>query len=102
MDRENADREPADLALVEAVRANAPSGPTLVSVCITCRTADGATVVGPDMFDAGNEFELVRALRTRIGQRCARDAQPGAEAGGACSPSAAQYASHVRLEPLSA
>ena len=51
MDRENADREPADLALVETLRADAPSGPTLVSVCITCKTADGATV-GPDMFEA--------------------------------------------------
>ena len=52
MDRENADREPAGLALAEAARANAPSGPTLVSVCITCKSADGATVVGPDMFKA--------------------------------------------------
>jgi predicted metal-binding protein len=52
MDRENADREPSDLALVETARANAPSGPTLVSVCITCRTADGGTVVGPDMFES--------------------------------------------------
>lgn len=51
MDRENADREPADLALVETVCADAPSGPTLVSVCITCKTADGATV-GPDMFES--------------------------------------------------
>ena len=52
MDRENADREPAGLALVEAARVNAPSGPTLVSVCITCRTADGDAVVGPDMFES--------------------------------------------------
>ena len=52
MDRENADRDPADLALIEAARASAPSGPTLVSVCITCKSADGATVVGPDMFEA--------------------------------------------------
>jgi hypothetical protein len=52
MDRENADRELADLALAEAVRANAPSGPTLVSVCITCKSADGVTVVGPDMFES--------------------------------------------------
>jgi predicted metal-binding protein len=52
MDRENAAQNSADLALVEAARANAPSGSTLVSVCITCRTADGATVVGPDMFES--------------------------------------------------
>lgn len=52
MDREKADQNPADLALVEAVRANAPSGLTFVSVCVTCKTADGATVVGPDMFES--------------------------------------------------
>lgn len=52
MDREKADQDPADLALVEAVRASAPSGPTLVSVCITCKTADGGAVVGPDMFQS--------------------------------------------------
>ena len=52
MDRENADREPADLTLVEPSRANAPSGVTVVSVCITCKTADGAIVVGPDMFES--------------------------------------------------
>lgn len=52
MDREKADRNSADLALVEAARANAPSDPTLVSVCITCRAADGATLIGQDMFDS--------------------------------------------------
>src|SRR5258708_39956269 len=52
MDRENADGEPADLKLVEPSRANAPSGVTVVSVCITCKTADGAIVVGPDMFES--------------------------------------------------
>ena len=52
MDRENADREPAELTLVEPWRANAPSGVTVVSVCITCKTADGAIVVGPDMFES--------------------------------------------------
>jgi predicted metal-binding protein len=52
MDRENADQNPADLALVETACTDAPSGPTLVSVCITCKTADGATVVGPDMFES--------------------------------------------------
>ena len=52
MDRENADREPAELALDEAARANAPSSPTVVSVCITCKTADGGAVVGPDMFES--------------------------------------------------
>ena len=52
MDRKNADRESADVALAEAVRDHAPGGPTLVSVCITCKTADGGTVVGPDMFES--------------------------------------------------
>lgn len=52
MDRENAGRDSADLAPVQAARANVPTGPTLVSVCITCRTADGGAVVGPDMFES--------------------------------------------------
>ena len=52
MDRESADRNSADVALVEAVRANAPNGPIFVSVCITCKTADGGAVVGPDMFES--------------------------------------------------
>jgi predicted metal-binding protein len=52
MDRKDADRESADLALVEPSRVNAPDGPIVVSVCITCKTADGGTVVGPDMFES--------------------------------------------------
>jgi predicted metal-binding protein len=52
MDRKNADRDSADLALVEAVRANVPDGPVVVSVCVTCKTADGAAVLGPDMFES--------------------------------------------------
>ncbi|WFU15403.1 DUF1636 domain-containing protein [Bradyrhizobium sp. CB3481] len=52
MDREKAEQNPADLALAEAARVNAPNGPTFVSVCITCKTADGGAVVGPDMFEA--------------------------------------------------
>ena len=52
MDREKAEQNPADLALVEAVRVNVPIGPTFVSVCITCKAADGGAVVGPDMFEA--------------------------------------------------
>ena len=43
------------------IRTNVPDGqlapglsrsPVLVSVCITCKTADGGAVVGPDMFAA--------------------------------------------------
>ena len=52
MDRENAGRNSADLALVEAARTKVPSGPIVVSVCITCKTGDGGTVVGPDMFES--------------------------------------------------
>jgi predicted metal-binding protein len=52
MDRESADRDSADIALVEAVCGNAPSSPTFVSVCITCRTADGGAVVGPEVFES--------------------------------------------------
>ena len=52
MDRENADRDSADLALVEAARAKVPSGPIVVSVCVTCKTADSGAVVGPDMFES--------------------------------------------------
>jgi predicted metal-binding protein len=40
------------VASAEVVRVHAPSGPTLVSVCITCKTADDGIVVGPDMFEA--------------------------------------------------
>ena len=52
MDREGADRDSAGVALMEAVRVHAPSGATLVSVCITCKTADGGAVVGPEMFES--------------------------------------------------
>ena len=52
MDRDSADETPAHLTLVEPARADAPSGPVIVSVCITCKTADGGTVVGPAMFAA--------------------------------------------------
>jgi predicted metal-binding protein len=52
MDRKDADRESAGLALVEPLRGNAPDGPIVVSVCVTCKTADGGTVVGPDMFES--------------------------------------------------
>jgi predicted metal-binding protein len=52
MDRKNADRESDDLTLVEPSRANVPGGPTVVGVCVTCKTADGGTVVGPDMFES--------------------------------------------------
>ena len=52
MDRESVDPESDELTLVEAARANSPSTPIVVSVCVTCKTADGGTVVGPDMFES--------------------------------------------------
>jgi predicted metal-binding protein len=56
MDREDAkkaDRQESDeLNLIEPERDVAPVGPVVVSVCTTCRTADGGAVVGPDMFAA--------------------------------------------------
>ena len=52
MDRESADPESAELALVEAARGNSPSTPIVVSVCVTCKIADGGIVVGPDMFES--------------------------------------------------
>lgn len=52
MDRKSADRESADLTWIEPARANVPDGPIVVSVCITCKTADDGTVVGPDMFES--------------------------------------------------
>jgi predicted metal-binding protein len=52
MDRESAGRDSADLALVEAARTKVPSGPIVVSVCVTCKTADSGTVVGPDMLES--------------------------------------------------
>ena len=45
------DRETTDLTSDEFAVAAAPGSPTIVSVCITCKTADGV-LVGPDMFDA--------------------------------------------------
>jgi predicted metal-binding protein len=52
MDRENADEASTDSTLAEPPRAYAPSGPVIVSVCITCKTADSGEVVGPEMLAA--------------------------------------------------
>lgn len=50
MDRKSPDRESAGLALIG--HGNAPVGPIVVSVCITCKPVDGGAAVGPDMFDS--------------------------------------------------
>ena len=57
MDRDNADRlssdsQSSDSMRVEVPSSNLPASPVIVSVCTTCKTADGGTVVGPDMFAA--------------------------------------------------
>jgi predicted metal-binding protein len=56
MDRDSA-LEPSELTVVEpapaqALTSHAPSAPVVVSVCTTCKSADGDVVVGPDMFAA--------------------------------------------------
>jgi predicted metal-binding protein len=52
MDRDSADQPPVDSTLAEPPHQNVPSGPVIVSVCTTCKTADGSAVVGPEMFAA--------------------------------------------------
>lgn len=51
------DRDPADsltdTLVAEPLRAHAPAGPVIVSVCISCKASDGSgVVVGPEMFEA--------------------------------------------------
>jgi predicted metal-binding protein len=52
MDRESADDQYPDSTQAEPPPPNWPQAPVIVSVCTTCKTADGGTVVGPDMFAA--------------------------------------------------
>jgi predicted metal-binding protein len=52
MDRESADLQSPDSTQAEPPQPNWPEGPVIVSVCTTCKTADGGTMVGPDMFAA--------------------------------------------------
>jgi predicted metal-binding protein len=52
MDRESADAQSPDSTQVEPPQLTLPEGPVIVSVCTTCKTADGGTLVGPDMFAA--------------------------------------------------
>jgi predicted metal-binding protein len=52
MDRESADLRSPDSTQAEPLQPNLPEGPVIVSVCTTCKTGDGGTVVGPDMFAA--------------------------------------------------
>jgi predicted metal-binding protein len=52
MDREIPADEPLTTVPADRPAPTAACGPVLVSVCITCKTADGGAVVGPDMFAA--------------------------------------------------
>jgi predicted metal-binding protein len=52
MDRESGGEQSGDLRSIEPRRANMPAGPVVVSVCTTCKTADGSAVIGPEMFAA--------------------------------------------------
>jgi predicted metal-binding protein len=52
MHREVAADDPPATVPADQPAPMAACGPVLVSVCITCKTADGGTVVGPDMFAA--------------------------------------------------
>src|SRR5260370_38505852 len=52
MDRKGADEYSPDSTQAELPQANGPGGPVIVSVCTTCKTADGSAVVGPGMFAA--------------------------------------------------
>ena len=52
MDRDSAPG-PSEMCVEELPRSDAPSGPVVVSVCISCKAADGSGVmVGPDMLGA--------------------------------------------------
>jgi predicted metal-binding protein len=51
MDHEISTDKPATMPADRSSTAT-PCGPVLVSVCITCKSADASTVVGPGMFNA--------------------------------------------------
>src|SRR5665213_2794010 len=52
MDRDSAGAASTELTMPEPTGPHAPGGPVIVSVCITCKTADGGEIVGPEMFAA--------------------------------------------------
>jgi predicted metal-binding protein len=52
MDRESTDEQSPDSMQAEPPQPQRPQGPVIVSVCTTCKTGDGGTLVGPDMFAA--------------------------------------------------
>jgi predicted metal-binding protein len=52
MDREIPANEIPTTVPADRPAPMASCGPVLVSVCITCKTADGSAIVGPDMYAA--------------------------------------------------
>jgi predicted metal-binding protein len=69
MDRDNSTDSPLTAPATDAPTRAFPAAPVVVSVCITCKTADGH-VVGPDMFaavtaalGADNGMVLVRPVQ---------------------------------------
>jgi predicted metal-binding protein len=68
MDRDLSADETATTVPADRPAPMTSHGPVLVSVCITCRTADGSAVVGPGMFAAvkaaiGDENVAVRPVQ---------------------------------------
>lgn len=76
MDRNDFDQQDPDPGPDESLPATALSGPVVVSVCITCKTSDGA-LAGPAMFDAiqlaaGGRDAAVQVRRVQCLSVCKR------------------------------
>jgi predicted metal-binding protein len=76
MDRNEFDQQDPDPVPDQSLSATAPSGPVVVSVCVTCKTSDGA-LAGPAMFDAihlaaGERDAAVRVRRVQCLSVCKR------------------------------
>ena len=69
MDRDGATDPTAGQTLIEIHEANPaanlPGSPVVVSVCITCKTADGSAVVGPEMYGRGKGCDRATRCRDR-------------------------------------
>ncbi len=70
MDRDIPAEQPAATIVADRPAPIASCGPVVVSVCITCKTADGSAVVGPGMFaavkaaiDAADASVMVRPVQ---------------------------------------
>jgi predicted metal-binding protein len=76
VDRNDFDQQNPDPGSDEALPATAPGGPVVVSVCVTCKTSDGA-LAGPAMFDAiqvatGDRNAAVQVRRVQCLSVCKR------------------------------